>query len=45
MNMIAFNIEFADAAVLKKLIEWSYKQVASEKSREGGRLFAVDLPE
>ncbi len=45
MELVAFNIEFADHKVLEKLVVWAYKKVVIEKMTNDDKLRAIDLPE
>lgn len=44
MDIIAFNIEYADKNVLEKLLDWAYDWVVVEQQYSDEILRAKDLP-
>ncbi|TMW64184.1 hypothetical protein Poli38472_012806 [Pythium oligandrum] len=44
LELIAFNIEFADTKVLSKLLDWAYDQAVVDAGRTDGFMRAEDLP-
>lgn len=45
MDIIAFNIEYADKKVLEKLLDWAYDWVVAEQQYSDEILHAKDLSE